>query len=52
MAFATINSSALNIPPIEEAFAAEPSLKQRVYDTIGSYKPDNQQVMKQREYKG
>ena len=36
MAFATINSSALKIAPIEEAFATEPSLKKRVYDTIGS----------------
>lgn len=35
MAFATINTSALFIPAIEEAFAAEPALKQRVYDATG-----------------
>ncbi|PKY04049.1 Rtt106-domain-containing protein [Aspergillus campestris IBT 28561] len=50
MAFATINSSAANrrhvpntvIPSIEDAFAAEPNLKKRVYDAIGAtpqYKP-------------
>ena len=45
MAFATINSSAANrrhvpntvIPSIEDAFAAEPNLKKRVYDAIGAY---------------
>lgn len=44
MAFATINQPALNKPPaaptsnpvIDEAFAAEPSLKKRVYDVIGA----------------
>lgn len=47
MAFATINSSAANrrhvpttvIPSIEDAFAAEPNLKKRVYDAIGTYTP-------------
>ncbi|RAK98382.1 putative negative regulator of DNA transposition (Rtt106) [Aspergillus ibericus CBS 121593] len=35
MAFATINSSApTRIPAIEDAFAAEPALKKRVYDAI------------------
>ncbi|PYI04932.1 Rtt106-domain-containing protein [Aspergillus sclerotiicarbonarius CBS 121057] len=35
MAFATINSSApARIPAIEDAFAAEPALKKRVYDAI------------------
>ncbi|PWY76220.1 putative negative regulator of DNA transposition [Aspergillus heteromorphus CBS 117.55] len=35
MAFATINSSApTSIPAIENAFAAEPGLKKRVYDAI------------------
>jgi hypothetical protein len=38
MAFATINSSVpSNIPAIEDAFAAEPALKKRVYDAIGAY---------------
>ncbi|KAI9039109.1 putative negative regulator of DNA transposition (Rtt106) [Aspergillus affinis] len=37
MAFATINSSTpKSIPAIEDAFAAEPSLKKRVYDAIGT----------------
>ncbi|KAF9886233.1 hypothetical protein FE257_011956 [Aspergillus nanangensis] len=37
MAFASINTAATNsIPAIEHAFAAEPSLKKRVYDAIGS----------------
>ncbi|KAE8350035.1 hypothetical protein BDV28DRAFT_139910 [Aspergillus coremiiformis] len=37
MAFAAINSSATkDIPVIEDAFAAEPSLKKRVYDAIGT----------------
>ena len=37
MAFAAINSSATKkIPAIEDAFAAEPSLKKRVYDAIGA----------------
>ncbi|OJJ47481.1 hypothetical protein ASPZODRAFT_130973 [Penicilliopsis zonata CBS 506.65] len=44
MAFASINTSgidapapmSINIPAIEEAFAAEPSLKKRVYDAISS----------------
>ncbi|KAE8147292.1 hypothetical protein BDV25DRAFT_160692 [Aspergillus avenaceus] len=37
MAFAAINSSApKSNPVIEDAFAAEPSLKKRVYDAIGS----------------
>jgi hypothetical protein len=37
MAFAAINSSATkNIEAIENAFAAEPSLKKRVYDAIGT----------------
>ncbi|KAI9923661.1 hypothetical protein ASPWEDRAFT_38338 [Aspergillus wentii DTO 134E9] len=41
MAFATINKNSpavnnVNIPAIEEAFAAEPSLKKRVYDAIGT----------------
>ncbi|KAE8324125.1 hypothetical protein BDV39DRAFT_124852 [Aspergillus sergii] len=37
MAFAAINSSATKkIPAIEDAFAAEPSLKKRVYDAIGT----------------
>lgn len=43
MAFATINQPALNKLPaaptsntvIDKAFAAEPSLKERVYDAIG-----------------
>lgn len=41
MAFASINQPAvnkkINIPVIEEAFAAEPLLKKRVYDAIGAY---------------
>ena len=44
MAFATINQSGINKnttpssnPAIEEAFAAEPSLKSRIYDAIGTY---------------
>ncbi|CAI7633247.1 unnamed protein product [Penicillium bialowiezense] len=36
MAFAPINSSGAPIATIEEAFATEPSLKQRVYDAIGT----------------
>ena len=36
MAFAAINTTSPNIA-IEEAFAAEPSLKKRVYDAIGAY---------------
>ncbi|OGM41800.1 putative negative regulator of DNA transposition [Aspergillus bombycis] len=37
MAFAAINSSATKkIPAIEDGFAAEPSLKKRVYDAIGT----------------
>ncbi|KAH8422883.1 putative negative regulator of DNA transposition (Rtt106) [Aspergillus melleus] len=37
MAFATINSSTpKSIPAIEDAFAAEPSLKKRVYEAIGT----------------
>ncbi|KAJ5992970.1 hypothetical protein N7451_008694 [Penicillium sp. IBT 35674x] len=36
MAFAAINSAGAPIAEIEEAFATEPSLKQRVYDAIGS----------------
>ncbi|KAB8230704.1 hypothetical protein BDV23DRAFT_158947 [Aspergillus alliaceus] len=37
MAFAAINSSApKSIPAIEDAFAAQPSLKKRVYDAIGT----------------
>ncbi|KAJ5172233.1 hypothetical protein N7492_004826 [Penicillium capsulatum] len=36
MAFAAINSAAAPIAAIEEAFATEPSLKQRVYDAIGN----------------
>ncbi|KAJ5347768.1 protein of unknown function DUF1747 [Penicillium brevicompactum] len=36
MAFASINSSGAPIATIEEAFATEPSLKQRVYDAIGT----------------
>lgn len=41
MAFASINRTPVNkklsIPAIEEAFAAEPLLKERVYDAIGAY---------------
>lgn len=41
MAFASINRQPVNkklsIPVIEEAFAAEPLLKERVYDAIGAY---------------
>lgn len=44
MAFATINQSGINKnttpssnPAIEEAFAAEPFLKSRIYDAIGTY---------------
>lgn len=36
MAFAAINSAGAPITAIEEAFATEPSLKQRVYDAIGA----------------
>ncbi|KAJ5947077.1 hypothetical protein N7466_000092 [Penicillium verhagenii] len=36
MAFAAVNAAAGPIVEIEEAFATEPSLKQRVYDAIGS----------------
>jgi len=36
MAFAAINSAGAPIAEIEEAFATEPSLKQRVYDAIGA----------------
>ncbi|KAJ5760156.1 hypothetical protein N7520_007312 [Penicillium odoratum] len=36
MAFAAVNSTGAPIAEIEEAFATEPSLKQRVYDAIGS----------------
>lgn len=44
MSFATINRSATktlstSIPAIEDAFAAEPSLKKRVYDAIGTHIP-------------
>lgn len=35
MAFAAINSS-VPIASIEEAFATEPALKNRVYDAIGT----------------
>jgi hypothetical protein len=42
MSFATINRSATktlsaSVPAIEDAFAAEPSLKKRVYDAIGTH---------------
>lgn len=41
MAFASINRQPMNkklsVPVIEEAFAAEPILKERVYDAIGAY---------------
>ena len=41
MAFASINRTPVNkklsVPAIEEAFAAEPLLKERVYDAIGAY---------------
>ena len=58
MAFATINQSAINKdttpssnPAIEEAFAAEPSLKSRIYDAIGTYRLKNKRKSKKKKIK-
>lgn len=55
MAFATINQSGINKnttpssnPAIEEAFAAEPSLKSRIYDAIGKCGPENKRRSKKK----
>ena len=37
MGFSAVNTKALNIPIIEEAFGTEPTLKRRIYDTIGMF---------------